>query len=217
MEQRAEQKADETQAPKRREHRHRVHLSVRFERAKEFVIEYAENLSSGGLFVRGAQGLEPGQVVPIKLELPGLGEYLVKARVAHVLGEAEAKAHGRQAGAGFQIVGAQKGCREALRSFLMRLGSRRDHMVLVDDMELAEQLELAGYQIDGLPPPGELLEAVSESEVMVIAAVVSHDVAAAYQAVALSMGAPELIKVADELDELDLLLAALDDELPDIY
>jgi Tfp pilus assembly protein PilZ len=53
--------------------RYRVHLSVRFETALDFVTEYAENLSRGGLFVRGAHHLELNREVPIQMEVDVLG------------------------------------------------------------------------------------------------------------------------------------------------
>ena len=53
----------------RQEERFRVNFSVRFGIARDFVQEYAENLSSGGLFIRGAHRLAPGERAWLSTEI----------------------------------------------------------------------------------------------------------------------------------------------------
>jgi hypothetical protein len=101
-----------------------VHLSVRYEVAAEFRREYADNLSRGGLFIRGGSGLARRREVDVAIELPGLGEFHVQAEVMHVIGADEAAELGRTAGAGLSIAHAPDGFQAALAQYLERLGRR---------------------------------------------------------------------------------------------
>ncbi len=131
----------------RRHKRHSTILAVRFVRATDFVTEYAENLSVGGLFVRRAHELAPLSDVDVRIELAGYGSFLVKARVAHVLDEAMATKMGRAPGAGLQLTKVPPGFDDALRGYLERLGRRRDFLILVEDEGCAEMLASAGFHI----------------------------------------------------------------------
>lgn len=200
---------------KPRSERHRVNLTVKYGTARDFVEDYAENLSVGGLYVRGAYRLEPGQDVFVELELPGYGAFEVSGTVVHVLSPEAATARGRHPGAGISVVGAPAGYVEALRAYLLRLGKRRDHRVLVDDAELREVVKKAGYLVAPAPRAEKLLEVVSEAEELVIGVVVPRSRLQEYENAALSMGAPELVKAADYVEEIDELLTVLDQELPE--
>lgn|GEM_PF-3160497 len=190
--------------------RYRVHLSVRYERARDFVVEYAENLSSGGLFVRGHTDLQPLERVPVQLELPGYGTFQLTAEVAHVLTPEVAQTCKRKPGVGLQIVDAPAGFREALAEYLIRLGRRRDHMVLVADTECRRLVAEAGYQAGPVPGAEELIAAVAHSDAPVIGVVVSRAQEAQYRAEAKIGGSPELIHAIDYLEEMDALLTVLD-------
>jgi hypothetical protein len=122
-------------------------MAVRFASADEFVTEYAENLSVGGLFLRQGHTLEPLSIVTVQMSLPGFGEYEVKARVAHVLDEATAASYGREPGAGMQLIEVPDGFNEALMGYLGRLGKRRDCLVLVSESETHDFLKSAGYRV----------------------------------------------------------------------
>ncbi len=137
---------DQTLVSKERRHkRHPTILAVRFLQATDFVTEYAENLSAGGLFVRRAHELEPLSDVEVRLELAGYGSFSVKARVAHVLGEEMAKKMGRSPGAGLQLTKVPPGFDDALRGYLERLGRRRDFLILAEDAACVEMLASAGF------------------------------------------------------------------------
>ena len=110
--------------------RFRVHLSVRYEIAHEFVREYAENLSRDGLFITGAQDLELLQEVAVEIGLPGFQSFRVRAEVAHIFDEEHAAPLGRVAGAGLAITRAPPGFQDALTGYLHRLGKRADATVL---------------------------------------------------------------------------------------
>jgi hypothetical protein len=194
----------------RQSDRYRVHLRVSYQSAADFVREFAENLSAGGMFIAGATGLAPLEQVGIEVELPGFGNYRVKAEVAHVLDETTAERLGRTAGAGVAIIDAPPDWQEALSGYLQRLGSRADRLVLVSDPELRLALAATGYQTGAAPAPGGLVAAVARSEIQVHAVVVRSAEVDAYRAEAAKAGDPDLVHAAGGPADLDLLLAALD-------
>lgn len=128
--------------------RHATVLAVRFVSASEFVVEYAENLSHGGLFVRQAQNLEPLSEVTVQIDLAGFETFEVKARVAHVMDEALAEKMGRSAGAGLQLIDVPPDFEAALTEYLARLGKRRDFLVLAEAAECVTRLGEAGFRVE---------------------------------------------------------------------
>ncbi len=197
----------------RQNERHPVNLSVRYSTARDFVVDYAENLSTGGLFVRGAHVLARGQEVDIEIALPGFGSFGVEARVAHVLSPEDARDHDRNPGAGFSITRSPPGFIEALRTYLLRLGQRRDHVVMVSDESIAQLLEASGYQVRPLPLADLLSEAVARSKAPVVGVVVPSALETEYADQAAQMGAPELILAFEDPRDIDQLLEQLDAEL----
>ncbi len=123
-------------------------MAVRFSSAAEFVTEYAENLSVGGLFLRQGHKLEPLSLVTVQISLPGIGNFEVTAKVAHVLDEETAKKFGREPGAGLQLTKVPDGFEDALLAYLGRLGKRRDCLVLVSEDETRKFVEDAGYRVE---------------------------------------------------------------------
>ncbi len=193
--------------------RFRVHLSVRFQTALEFVTEYAENLSHGGLFVRGAHHLELNREVPIQMELPGYPPFKVVARVAHIITPEIAQALKRKPGAGFHIVRGPKGFQEKIRTYLTRLGRRRDRGVLAGDHHIASALEAAGYRTQIVPTAQDLVLAVEELEVPALGVVVLHAVENDYALAAGVLGENDFVYGIDYLEELDELLPVFDEKL----
>lgn len=59
---------------KRRHHRAGVTLLVEYEGAEEFLVDYTDNLSTGGTFVATARELPVGSAVRLALSFPGLVE-----------------------------------------------------------------------------------------------------------------------------------------------
>lgn len=194
--------------------RHRVHLQVRYAVAQDFVIEYAENLSQGGVFVAGAHNLEPLSEVTLEISLPGAGTFQVTAEVAHVLTAEAAARVSRRPGAGLAIRRGPKGFREALESYLVRLGRRTEYLVWCGDSACARALAGAGYQVEPAPPPEDLAGAYVRTERSVLAVVVPRARQLVYQqASAAAGGGTDLIVVMDSVDELDTVIAALDQQL----
>jgi hypothetical protein len=193
--------------------RYRVHLSVRYASAREFVVEYARNLSAGGLFIRGAQHLEPLSPITVEISLPGYKTVQVDAQVVHVITPEMAAGTDNKPGAGVAITQSPDGFDEAMSAYLQRLGRRRDRLVLVGDEACRELLQEAGYQTGPAPAVDELVAAIARSDVPVIGVVVSRAQEAEYTAAATKAGMPEVVRSIDYLEEIDELLTQLDAEL----
>lgn len=197
-----------------RDPRYRVHLEVRFAVARDFVVEYAENLSKGGLFVRGAHTLQPLEDVTIQVELPGAGAFEITGRVAHILDAATAEKVGRKPGAGLQIVDTPPGFEDALGAYLVRLGRRRDAMTLATSAEARGLLEAAGYRSEPAEPPASIVQQIARCELPVVAVVVDRADEHAYREAMAAAGDDALVRAIDYLEELEALLPELDDDIP---
>lgn len=186
---------------------------MRYAAASEFVREYAENISRGGLFIPDAHHLTPLTDVEVEIDLPGQGRYTVKGVVAHVLDADLAARCRRRPGAGIEIRKAPKGFREALDEYLVKLGSRRDFCVLVGDPACAKAVADAGYDVAAAPPPEDLARAFVEADHRIIACVVPRARSLAYRQAAAALGAGDIVVDMDSPAELDRVLERLDAEL----
>ncbi|MBW1811661.1 MAG: PilZ domain-containing protein [Deltaproteobacteria bacterium] len=196
-----------------REERHRVHLSVRYETAVDFVTEYAQNLSVGGLFIQGDQNLHLRQQVNVELELPGYKSFQLAAEVVHILDPESADAIGRKPGTGFTIVKSPSGFDKALSSYLERLGRRKDFVVLAANQPCLKMIKDVGFQTSPVPPTSQLVEVIKRSKDQVIAVVVSKEIEHEYAAAAEAGGRPGLVYGIDFLEEIDGLIPRLDEAL----
>jgi hypothetical protein len=203
----------ESDADKRRHERFEARFQVRFKSAVDFVSEYAENLSAGGLFVRGAHRLEPQSEAEVQITLPGYGTHTVRGKVAHIVSPELAARSGRRPGAGLEIVEAPIGFGDLLGEYLRRLGRRRDVAVLVEDGRPLELLSAAGYRVSALPTPNELVVAMARSEYPVLAVVVTRAREDQFRPAAQDAGVADLVHVLDHEEELDDLLGQLDNLL----
>jgi hypothetical protein len=190
--------------------RHRVHVAVRYSTAADFVREYAENLSRGGLFVQGARGLTRHRDLEVELELPGFGSFRVRAEVVHVIDAAAAAELGRTPGAGLAIVATPPGFDAALATYLDRLERRADARVLCDDREAARLLAAAGYRVAPLEPAATSAAASRDApDAPVIALVAPSGLCRRLRARARGRA----VVAMDRPDELDRVLAELDARL----
>lgn len=198
---------------RRRAARYRVHLSVRYETAVEFIREYAENLSKGGLFIRGARGLGRRRDLEVELELPGLGAYQLRAEVVHVITPEMAAEHGRAAGAGLAIREAPDGFDEALTTYLHRLERRADALVLAMGEPATRLLVAAGYQVAAVASPEALDSTVAAQggEARLVGVVVPEAEVDPYRLAAADNA--ELVVAMDEPRQLDEVLVQLDRRL----
>ncbi len=126
---------------------------MRYANAEEFVTDYVENLSAGGLFLAGAHMLPLFTETDVQIELPGQGSWTVRAKSIFIIDATAAKASGRTAGAGMEILDKPPGFDDALLGYLLRLGQRRDHTIMVGPVPGIRLIEDAGYRVIGLEPP----------------------------------------------------------------
>jgi hypothetical protein len=192
---------------RRRNTRHEVHIQVRFDDARDFVTQHAENLSSGGLFVVGAHELEPGSRQSVEVELPRWGTFRVEARVAHLVPPGT----DRSPGAGLEIIDPPPGFDEAIRAYLLQLGRRKDFVVLSDSDDARALFERAGFVSELVPRPSELLAAIARRREPVLAVVVARDLEEAYRAVSREAGDGDLVVAYERGDNLRDLLPRLDE------
>ena len=190
-----------------------MHLSVRYEKARDFVVEYANNLSVGGLFVRGAHDLEPLSEINVNVNLPGFRDFQITCQVAHVVTAEMAVDTDNTPGAGLAITKSPPDFKEALASYLRRLGRRRDFSVLVIDEACRKLLEDAGYRAVPAPPVSELVATIAHSTVPVLGVVVSRAQERAYAEAVAAAGMPGVVHGLDYLEEVEELLAVFDEEL----
>jgi uncharacterized protein (TIGR02266 family) len=95
-----------------------MRLSVKYSRAKEFFVDYSNNISIGGIFIRTLEPAEFGTKVLIEFTLPeiprkvkGLGEVV---RVVHAGGSER-----EPAGMGIKFLKFDPGSEEHIRKFIL--------------------------------------------------------------------------------------------------
>ncbi|HEY2029646.1 MAG TPA: TIGR02266 family protein [Myxococcales bacterium] len=82
-------------------------FAVRFGTVQDFVLEYAANISAGGVFVQSEDPLPLNSIVRVEMELPGGGPAVpARAVVVHRVSREEANARGVLAGMGVQFMDA---------------------------------------------------------------------------------------------------------------
>lgn len=87
--------------------RHRARFLVRFESVQEFVLQYAANISAGGVFISTDFAPPMDSVITVVLELPGSSSPVTaRAQVVHRVSPEEAAATQTDAGAGVQFIDA---------------------------------------------------------------------------------------------------------------
>ena len=82
-------------------------FAVRFGTVQDFVLEYAANISAGGVFVQSEEPLPLNSIVRVEMELPGGGPPVpARAVVVHRVTREEANQRGVLAGMGVQFMDA---------------------------------------------------------------------------------------------------------------
>ena len=183
-----------------------VRLVVSYSNAAEFVSEYVENLSSGGLFLANAT-LALGAEIDIEIRLPGQGEWRVRGQVRFQIDAAQAAEQRRRPGSGIQITHAAPGFKDALLGYLLRLGRRRDVAVMIDAMPGAEGFAAAGYQVVDLADPAAFRTSLADH---VIAVVVRPEQEFLYRAAAQEIGKGDVVFVLEDPAQVPDLIAQLD-------
>jgi uncharacterized protein (TIGR02266 family) len=99
-------------------------IEVSFLSSREFVLEYAHNLSQGGLFVEMANPPPLSTVLDVAIRLPDGGPVVrERAVVVHRVGAHEAQ-QGARLGAGVQFVGSAPELRQRLDRYMAQLSDQ---------------------------------------------------------------------------------------------
>src|SRR5687768_9873088 len=145
---------------------------VEFDRPSGRVVAETEDLSERGLFIRTEALLPVGEETEIVVELPDGTQLTLQGRVAHMLTPSAAKALGRHAGMGFELVGFDTPAKIKLRSHIESLKteitspglSTTTQVVVVDPSpplrtRMARCLEAAGFKVSAVATATEALDA----------------------------------------------------------
>jgi type IV pilus assembly protein PilZ len=109
--------------PRRAFPRYNARFAVRFSSVQEFVLEYAANISAGGLFVQTDNPPPLKTTVRVEMELPGGGPPVpAKGLVVHRVTKEDAQKRGTAAGVGLQFVDADD-------SFRGRIDAAIEHIL----------------------------------------------------------------------------------------
>lgn len=171
--------------------------------------DYVENLSVGGLFIAGANQVPLFTETDVHIELPGQGSWTVRAKSVFIIDAAAAAASGRKAGAGMEIIDKPPGFDDALLGYLLRLGQRRDHSIMVGDVPGIRFVTDAGYRVVPIEAPDEAARVVQDETIKVVAVLVPPDDAPFYRSV-LGERANDLVYPVTREDEILDILARID-------
>jgi hypothetical protein len=193
----------------RKHPRYGVHLAVRYSNAEEFVADYIENLSAGGLFIAGADRMPLFTETDVHIELPGQGDWTLRAKSVFLIDGAAAAQMGRKAGAGFAILDKPPGFDDALLGYLLRLGRRRDHAVMVGEVPGVGVITDAGYRVIPLESEDEVAIALANDDAKIVAIIVQASLVTPYRD-RLGEKGKELVFPANSVDDVVDILARID-------
>jgi hypothetical protein len=192
-------------AEQRRHPRYGVRLSVRYTNAAEFVNDYVENLSAGGLYINGANRLPLHSETDIFIELPGQGTWTVRAKSTFIIDDDAATKSGRKPGAGFEIVGKPPGFDDALLGYLLRLGRRREHAVMAGEVAGIQLIKDAGYRVIPLESEDEVAIALADDDAKIVGIVLPSSQVQAYRDRLGEKGKALVFPAASDDDIVDIL------------
>jgi uncharacterized protein (TIGR02266 family) len=109
--------------PRRAFPRYSANFAVRFATVQDFVLEYAANISAGGVFVHTGEPPPLKTIVRVEMELPGApGVVPARGVVVHRVSKEEAEQRGTLPGMGVQFVDAND-------DFRGRIDAAIDHIL----------------------------------------------------------------------------------------
>ena len=162
---------------------------VEFDRPSGPVEAETEDLSSHGLYIRTEALLPVGEETDLRLTLPDGSVLALYARVAHMLTPAAARALGRTAGMGFELIGDDTPARLMLRAHVDSLRTEITNPGLTSPTQvsvvepssplrsrMARCLEAAGFKVTAVSNATEALQActVWRPDAIVAAAAMEH-------------------------------------------
>lgn len=104
--------------------RYVARFKVRFTDALEFIEQYADNISRGGVFIETLDPPELERSVSVVLELPDGGASIsAAALVVHRVTFEDASRHGERAGCGVQFLDTSDGFHERIEEYLAKLAN----------------------------------------------------------------------------------------------
>jgi type IV pilus assembly protein PilZ len=128
--------------------RYEARHPVRYESRAQFLTEYTENLSQGGMYLVTDQPLEPGSPIEAQLEIPGFDRPIeLKGKVAYRLDPEKARETGRAAGVGVQFMELDPEARAHLRQYLRRLEVHRHRRERRFDDPVPEEGSLGDFLV----------------------------------------------------------------------
>ena len=108
--------------PRRAFPRYNARFAVRFTDVQDFVLEYAANISAGGVFVQTDNPPPLKTVVQVEMELPGgAGAVPARGMVVHRVTRQEAEEKGTMAGMGVQFMDADDQFRQRMDDAIAHL------------------------------------------------------------------------------------------------
>ena len=112
--------------PRRTFPRYNARFAVRFASVQDFVLEYAANISAGGVFVHTMDPPPLKTVVRVEMELPGGGPPVpARGVVVHRVSQEDAQQRGTLPGIGVQFVDADDAFRARIDSAIEHILSEK--------------------------------------------------------------------------------------------
>lgn len=110
-------------------------VPIRFRDAEDFLVQYTENISSGGVFIRTNNPPEVGTQLRMSLELPGTRTALpVTGEITFVVTPEQGQISGRTPGCGVRFKEVDPGTTQVLEQYVDSLSQKsRGSVLLVDD------------------------------------------------------------------------------------
>jgi uncharacterized protein (TIGR02266 family) len=112
---------------KRKYPRIEAKIRVTFPTVEELIQEYTRNISSGGIFLKTDQPLDPNATIDLTIQFPeGLGVYTVQGRVARLMVMTHPDDPGRQLfGAGIRFLAPSSELVAAIDKLAARSGRKK--------------------------------------------------------------------------------------------
>lgn len=158
----------------RRDIRVPVRFQVRWKNVEEFAIDFAKDISKGGLFLETDRDLLPGSPVLISIELPDTTiSVSIGARVVYRRSTEEAQKRGLSRGLGLQFFDMNPGTLEHLEAFIRERMENQDsirtqrpplRVLIIDDEALYQRQAAAAFRegVDQITFAKDGFEAISK-------------------------------------------------------
>jgi len=149
----SDENSSDSSAEQRLHDRAPVTLVVEYDGADDFVNDYTENLSSGGIFINTTRQLEIGTEVKLMLSFPGLIEPIAIAGVVRWLREDGSDSHG----VGLEFVNYEGTNQEELEELIARVASRDPDVIskVISVLVVEDNPHVARLIRDGLVGSGQ--------------------------------------------------------------